>query len=129
MNQRPEAALRAVRAICTSLPETTERVAHGEAGAASSFDVRRRSFCLLIEPDAPADQTVAFLVFCASPEDREMLLAMGHPYFETPRNRSKVGLVLGDAPDWDEIRELITDSYCCLAPKKLVALLDLPPER
>jgi hypothetical protein len=41
----------------------------------------------------------------------------------------KVGLVLGgDAPDGEEIRELVKDSYCLLAPKKLVALLGLPPE-
>jgi hypothetical protein len=25
--------------------------------------------------------------------------------------------------DWDEVKELVTESYCLLAPKKLVALL------
>jgi hypothetical protein len=29
-----------------------------------------------------------------------------------------------DETDWDEIRELVTDSYRILAPKKLTALLD-----
>jgi hypothetical protein len=117
-----------VRAICRALPETTEREAHGAQGVAYSFDIRRRSFCLLIVADAPADATVPILLFSASPDEREVYLAMGHPYFEVPRNVNKVGLVLSDASDWEEIRELITDSYCLLAPKKLVTLLDLPPD-
>ena len=29
-----------------------------------------------------------------------------------------------DDTDWEEIRELVTDSYRILAPKKLTALLD-----
>lgn len=28
--------------------------------------------------------------------------------------------------DWDEVGELVTESYCVLAPKKLVALVDRP---
>jgi hypothetical protein len=31
---------------------------------------------------------------------------------------------LTDGTDWDEIRELVTESYRRLAPKKLTALLD-----
>ena len=126
--QLPDGVLGVVREICLALPETTERVAHGAHGAAHSFDIRRRSFCLLIVPDTPTEGMVAILLFCASPDEREMFLAMGHPFFDVPRNVKKVGLVLGDAPAWEEIRELVTDSYCLLAPKKLVALLDLPPE-
>jgi hypothetical protein len=32
-----------------------------------------------------------------------------------------VRLDLATAPDWDEIAELIYDSYCLVAPKRLVA--------
>ena len=32
-------------------------------------------------------------------------------------------MVLTETTDWDELRELLTESYCILAPKKLVALL------
>ena len=28
-----------------------------------------------------------------------------------------------DQTDWDEVTELLTDSYCVLAPKKLVGLV------
>jgi len=33
---------------------------------------------------------------------------------------------LEPATDWDEVAELMTESYCVLAPKKLVALVDRP---
>jgi predicted DNA-binding protein (MmcQ/YjbR family) len=33
-------------------------------------------------------------------------------------------VVLGDDTNWDEICELVTESYRILAPKKLSALLD-----
>jgi hypothetical protein len=37
-------------------------------------------------------------------------------------------MVLDDGVDWDEVAELLTDSYCLLAPKKLVALVDRPAD-
>ena len=33
-------------------------------------------------------------------------------------------VVLTGDPDWEEIRELVTESYRILAPKKLAAMLD-----
>jgi hypothetical protein len=39
----------------------------------------------------------------------------------------RIGVLLTDDTDWEEIRELVTDSYRMLAPKKLVALLDPLP--
>jgi hypothetical protein len=41
--------------------------------------------------------------------------------------RDAVGMVLDDDTDWDEVGELVTDSFCVMAPKKLVALVDRPP--
>jgi hypothetical protein len=32
-----------------------------------------------------------------------------------------------DATDWDEVAELVTDSYCLLAPQRLVARVARPP--
>lgn len=37
---------------------------------------------------------------------------------------SRLGVVLTDDTDWEELGELITESYRILAPKKLVKLLD-----
>ena len=37
--------------------------------------------------------------------------------------RDHIGVLLTDDTDWEEIRELVTESYRILAPKKLTALL------
>jgi hypothetical protein len=114
----------AVRQICVALPETT---AHSD-GWGQNYVVRRRSFCLYLAPDSPANNRVPILVLRSTDDDREMYLAMGRPFFEIPKNDKRIGFVLGDRTDWDEVRELVTDSYCMIAPKKLIALLDLPRE-
>lgn len=36
------------------------------------------------------------------------------------------GLELGGHADWCEVAELLIESYCLLAPQKLVALVDRP---
>jgi hypothetical protein len=37
-------------------------------------------------------------------------------------------MVLDAGADWDEVAELITESYRVLAPKRLVELVDDPPD-
>ena len=48
----------------------------------------------------------------------------GHPFFASRAGRDRIVVVLTDDTDWEEIRELVTESYRILAPKKLTALLD-----
>jgi hypothetical protein len=36
-------------------------------------------------------------------------------------------MVLDEGVDWAEVTELLTESSCVLAPKRLVALVDRPP--
>ena len=49
---------------------------------------------------------------------------MGHPFFASRAGRDRIVVALTDDTDWEEIRELVTESYRFLAPKKLSALLD-----
>jgi hypothetical protein len=63
-------------------------------------------------------------VLHADPEERKALLSCGHPFFASQAGRDRIGVLLTDDTDWEEIRELVTDSYRALAPKKLAALLD-----
>ena len=35
---------------------------------------------------------------------------------------------LDERTDWDEVRELVIESYCTMAPKKLIALVDRPAD-
>ncbi len=60
----------------------------------------------------------------ADPGEREALLSIGRPFFASRVGRDRIGLLLTNDTDWEEIRELVTESYRVLAPKKLTALLD-----
>ena len=60
----------------------------------------------------------------ADPDERKALLSTGHPFFPSRAGRDRIVVVLADDTDWAEIRELVTESYRILAPKKLIALLD-----
>jgi YjbR len=116
-----------VRTLCLALPEVTVRVDESRTRARStahSFDIRRRSFCLLVAVEDPRGKLVPLLVLRANPLEREALLSAGHPHFRTRRSRDRIGVLLTDDTDWEEIRELVTESYRILAPKKLSALID-----
>ena len=116
-----------VRTLCLALPEVTVRVDYSRTRArstAQSFDIRRRSFCLLVAREDPAGQPVPLRVLRAGPQEREALLSAGHPFFASRAGRDRIGVLLTGDTDWAEIRELVIESYRILAPKKLTALLD-----
>jgi hypothetical protein len=73
---------------------------------------------------SPTGAPVPLMVLRADPSEREVLLAIGPPFFAPRARRDRLGVLLADHTDWKEIRELVTDSYRLLAPKKLSALLD-----
>ena len=124
----PENIVERVRALCLALPEVTVRIDHSltrSRSTAQSFDIRRRSFCLLVAMESSTGQSVPLLVLRADPDEGEALLSIGHPFFVPRRaGRDRIGVWLTDVTDWEEIRELVTESYRVLAPEKLTALLD-----
>ena len=123
----PEEIVERVRTLCLALPEVTVRVDGSRTrtrSTAHSFDIRRRSFCLLVAWEGPAGQPVPLLVLRAGPDEREALLSTGHPFFAPRAGRDRIGVLLTEHTDWEEIRELVTESYRVLAPKKLSALLE-----
>jgi hypothetical protein len=123
----PEDIEERVRALCLALPEVAVRVDESRTKARStahSFDIRRRSFCLLVAVEGPSGKPVSLLVLRADPDDREAYLSIGRPFFASRGGRDRIGVLLTDGTDWDEIRELVTESYRLLAPKKLIALLE-----
>ena len=58
------------------------------------------------------------------PDEREALLSIGRPFFAPQAGRDRIGVLLTDDTDREEIHELVTASYRVRAPKKLIALLD-----
>jgi hypothetical protein len=122
----PEDIAGRVRALCLALPEVTARADASLSparSAALSFEIRRRSFCLLVARADPAGQPVPLLVLRAAPDERAALLAAGPPFFAPRAGRDRIAVVLAGDTDWAQIRELVTDSYRILAPKKLTARL------
>jgi hypothetical protein len=49
---------------------------------------------------------------------------MRHEVESLSRGSDRIVVVLTDDTDWEEIGELVIESYRILAPKKLTALLD-----
>ena len=71
---------------------------------------------------------VTVVTFHAAGEEHDALLAMGDP-FAPGWGAGLVAMVLREdgSTDWEEVKELLTESYRLAAPKKLISRLDLPP--
>ena len=113
-----------LRALCLALPETTERLSHGEP---VWFVRGKKAFVMFA--DHHHDDRLAF--WCAAPPGVQEELVAGDPerFFRPPYVgvRGWVGVYL-DVPgvDWAEIEEIVTDAYRQVAPKRLVTRLDGP---
>jgi hypothetical protein len=114
--------LERLRARCLALPEVREE----QAWTGRRFLVRKRNFAHVFAMCEEGGRVSTLLAVRSPDEERDALVASGHPFFLLGWGRNAVGMVLDDATDWDEVREVVTESYCVLAPKKLVALVDRP---
>jgi hypothetical protein len=117
----PTAVMEGLRAACMALPDVVEQ----QAWAGTRWMVRRRTFAHVLTVDSPAGPSTV-LTFRSSGPELDVLRASGHPFFRPGWGTDTVGMVLDADVDWDEVAELVTDSYCILAPKKLAALVDRP---
>ena len=120
----------ALRTICLALPEAYEE----PAWTGTAWRIRKKTFAHVVTIDggwppvyfraAGGDGTV--LTFRSSGQELAALSNAGPPFFKPRWSPAVIGVVLGDEVDWDEIAELVTESYCTVAPAKLVALVDRP---
>ena len=111
-----------VAEICLALPEAAAESATGQHDA---YVVRKKKFAYYLD-DHHGDGRLA--VQCrAAPGENVALVAEDPVRFSIPPYvgpRGWVGIFVDlPAVDWDEIAELVTDSYRLVAPKRLVALL------
>jgi hypothetical protein len=115
--------LEELRRRCLALPETTERVSHGEP---TWFVRGKKTF--VTYADHHHDDRLAF--WCAAPPGAQEALVGSDPdrFFVPPYvgHRGWIGVRLDVPVDWDEIADLVTDAYRMVAPKRLVAELDVP---
>ena len=108
-----------LRALCTALPEVTERISHGEP----TWFVRK---VFVTYADHHHDNRVGF--WCAAPRGVQEAMVGSRPdrFFRPPYvgGRGWLGVWLDSADvDWDEVAEIVTDAYREIAPKKLIARL------
>lgn len=66
------------------------------------------------------------ITFRAEPDEVMAMQHMGDPYFRAGWGANVVGLLIDEATDWEELTELLTDSYCLQAPAHLVASIRRP---
>ena len=111
-----------LRTLCRSLPDAYEE----RAWVGTRWMVRKRTFAHVLGVEVDDADPVVVLAFRAAPDELEVLRHAGHPFFVLGWGRDAMGMVLGDQTDWDEVHELVTESFCVMAPQKLVALVDRP---
>jgi len=113
--------LERLRALCLALPETSERLSHGEP---AWFVRGKKTF--VTYSDHHHDDRVAF--WCAAPEGVQQVRVDSDPehYFRPPYvgHRGWLGVYLDVPVDWDVLADVVDDAYRAVAPKKLVAELD-----
>lgn len=51
---------------------------------------------------------------------------LGAPYFRAGWGANVIGLLLDGDTDWTELTELLTDSYCLVAPERLAESVERP---
>ena len=66
------------------------------------------------------------ITFRAEPEEVMAFQHLGAPYFKAEWGGNVVGMLVDDDTDWEELGELLTESYCLQAPQRLVEQVDRP---
>ena len=66
------------------------------------------------------------ITFRAEPDEVMAFEHLGAPYFRASWGNNVVGMLLDEDTDWDELGELLTDSYCIQAPATLAARVPRP---
>lgn len=112
-----DALVERLRARCMALPEATERETWGDA----TFRMREKIFAMTRGGAAPNT------MWCkARPGVQGMLVAANPARFFVPPyvgHHGWIGVRLDGEVDWEELEDLIIESYRMTAPKRLAAHL------
>jgi len=104
-----------LRKLCLALPETSERISHGEP---TWFVRGKKAFVML--SDHHHDDRLAFV--CAAPDGAQETLVRLRPerFYRPPYvgHRGWLGVRLDGDIDWPEIAELCRDAYDTVSPPK-----------
>jgi hypothetical protein len=110
-----------LRRICLELPEATEKEAWGQP----TYRVGNKMFAMFLA-DHHGDGRVA--LWCKAPPGAQEILvgAAPHKFFRPPYvgHKGWIGVSLVGDVDWQEVAELVADSYRMTAPKRLLTALE-----
>ncbi len=110
--------MRRIGEVLGRLPETVEE----DAWVGTRWRVRQATVAHVFGGE---DQL--FRVTFRADADEVMAFAhLGAPYFRAAWGHDVVGILLDDDTDWDELAELLTDSYCIQAPARLAEQVARP---
>jgi predicted DNA-binding protein (MmcQ/YjbR family) len=107
-----------LREICLALPEAVEKPFGGHT--APSFRVRDKLFLM-------TGESGDYATFKAAEGVQEALVGTDPERFFVPAyvgSKGWVGMRLDVDQDWEEVAELVADSYRMIAPKRLSAQVD-----
>lgn len=130
----PPEIVAALRAVCLGLPEAYEE----EAWVGRRWRIRKRTFAHVLVVDsgwppayaraAATNGPATVLTFRSSGPELDGLRGAGRPFFAPVWRADEVGMVLDAGVDWEEVAELLTESYSLRAPKALLGLVNRPTD-
>jgi len=110
--------LQRLRSLCLSFPEATEK----EAWGTPTFRIRDKLFAMFDDHHHGATHIA---VWCKAPSGVQEILVGAAPqrFFVPPYvgHKGWIGVRLDGDTDWDELREILQDSFQMTAPKRLLA--------
>jgi hypothetical protein len=128
--QVPENILQRLRLTCLDLPEVTEEA----AWVGTRWLVAKKNFAHVVRIDSGYPPAYARAAGHAGPAcvltvrsplpTAEVPRFARPPFFRPPWFANIVGLFLDEATDFQDVAQLIVDSYCFLAPQRLAQLIE-----
>jgi hypothetical protein len=122
--------VRRLAEVAMALPETYEH----DAWTGVAWRIRGRTFAHVMVAQAGYESSfrditgipdpTPILTFHSTGDELLALANAGRPFYKPPWSPTIVGMELSDGTDWDEVAELVTESYRACAPQKLVRVLD-----
>jgi predicted DNA-binding protein (MmcQ/YjbR family) len=109
----PTDPLTRLRRLCLALPDTTERLSHGEP----TWFVRDKKVFVMFANNHHGDGRIAF--WCAAPAGAQETMVESDPvrFFRPPYvgHRGWLGVRVDVAVDWDELGAIVGDAYTIVA--------------
>lgn len=118
----PDSILKKLRSLCLGLPETKETLTWGHP----NFRVGEKIFCSFSSGDYPEHPSISLKVG----KDIQRVFLRDERFYKAPSvgQHGWVSLRCNAGPlHWDEVAELVQQSYRLIAPARLSKLLSTHP--